>query len=80
MIALLTPFACVCRNEVLKVFTLITTVFCPLQFFTAYFGMNFANPKTGPSPDRTLAAGVVLVLSVMTLAPACHQCDHFDSV
>ena len=37
------------RNESLKIFTAVTTVFVPLQFLAGVYGMNFAD-AAGISP------------------------------
>ena len=56
-------------NEVVKVLTVITTLFMPLSFLAGFFGMNFFQPVapldawTGPT-----TLGVVLV--AMVVAPA----------
>jgi magnesium transporter len=35
-------------NEVMKTFTLITTLFMPISFITGFFGMNFFQPAASP--------------------------------
>jgi magnesium transporter len=35
-------------NEVMKTFTLITTLFMPISFITGFFGMNFFSPSDPP--------------------------------
>jgi len=35
-------------NEVMKTFTLITTLFMPISFVTGFFGMNFFSPSSPP--------------------------------
>jgi magnesium transporter len=35
-------------NEVMKTFTLITTLFMPISFITGFFGMNFFQPADSP--------------------------------
>ena len=35
-------------NEVMKTFTLITTLFMPISFITGFFGMNFFTPSAPP--------------------------------
>ena len=60
-------------NEVMKTFTLITTLFMPISFLTGFFGMNFFSPSAAP-PAMTgrialgvISAAVVLVPSLMYL-------------
>ena len=60
-------------NEVMKTFTLITTLFMPISFLTGFFGMNFFSPSA-PPPAMTgriafgvICAAVVLVPSLMYL-------------
>jgi magnesium transporter len=58
-------------NEVMKTFTLITTLFMPISFLTGFFGMNFFT-ASAPPPAWTgrivfiaFCAAVVLVPSLM---------------
>lgn len=37
-------------NEVMKIFTLITTLFMPITFITGFFGMNFFTASNPPAP------------------------------
>ncbi len=58
-------------NEVMKTFTLITTLFMPISFLTGFFGMNFFQPEgiftewTGRLVFGGVMAAVVLVPSLM---------------
>jgi magnesium transporter len=58
-------------NEVMKTFTLITTLFMPISFLTGFFGMNFftaSNPPplwTGRFAFGAMCAAVVLVPALM---------------
>ena len=60
-------------NEVMKTFTLITTLFMPISFLTGFFGMNFFSPSA-PPPALTgriafgvMCAAVILVPTLMYL-------------
>ena len=60
-------------NEVMKTFTLITTLFMPISFVTGFFGMNFFTPES-PPPGWTarlvfgaVCAGIVLLPFLMFL-------------
>ena len=58
-------------NEVMKTFTLITTLFMPISFVTGFFGMNFFSPEsppggwTGRIAFGAICAAVVLVPALM---------------
>lgn len=60
-------------NEVMKTFTLITTLFMPISFLTGFFGMNFFSPAepraawTGRIAFAALCAAVVVVPALMFL-------------
>ena len=60
-------------NEVMKTFTLITTLFMPISFITGFFGMNFFGPSATP-PQWTgriafwaVCAGIVAIPALMYL-------------
>jgi magnesium transporter len=53
-------------NEVMKTFTLITTLFMPISFITGFFGMNFFSPSAPPeSWTGRIALGAVCTLVVL---------------
>ncbi len=58
-------------NEVMKTFTLITTLFMPISFLTGFFGMNFftaSNPPplwTGRFAFGAMCAAIVIVPALM---------------
>jgi magnesium transporter len=60
-------------NEVMKTFTLITTLFMPISFVTGFFGMNFFTPENPPHGWTArlvfgaVCAGVVLLPLLMFL-------------
>jgi magnesium transporter len=60
-------------NEVMKTFTLITTLFMPISFITGFFGMNFFTPSappqawTGRIVFGAICACVVLIPCLMFL-------------
>ncbi|CAF1315499.1 unnamed protein product [Rotaria magnacalcarata] len=49
-------------NEVVKILTIISTIFIPLTFITGLYGMNFQN-----MPELQFKYGYYIVLSVMAL-------------
>jgi magnesium transporter len=55
-------------NEVMKVLTIITTLFMPLSFLAGFFGMNFLQP-TVPLEAWTSRAVFALTLATMVLSP-----------
>jgi magnesium transporter len=58
-------------NEIMKVLTIIATIFIPLTFLAGLYGMNF-NPGAGPwnMPELQWAYGYPVVLLVMILMAA----------
>ncbi len=55
-------------NEVMKVLTLIATIFIPLTFVAGIYGMNF-NPKAGPlnMPELNWPYGYITILGLMLI-------------
>lgn len=55
-------------NEVMKILTIITTMFMPISFLASFFGMNFFQPVT-PLEAWTDQPAFWLTLAVMILTP-----------
>lgn len=53
-------------NEIMKVLTIIATIFIPLSFFTGIYGMNFEN-----MPELKWRWGYLIVWLVMATITAC---------
>jgi magnesium transporter len=52
-------------NEIMKVLTVIATIFMPLSFITGLYGMNFDTRLPGNMPELGLPYGYVLALGGM---------------
>lgn len=52
-------------NEVMKVLTIITTIFIPLSFIAGIYGMNFDTSKPGNMPELGWPYAYVGVLVLM---------------
>lgn len=55
-------------NDVMKVLTVITTLFMPMSFLAGFFGMNFFQPTT-PFPGWTGEAAFIIMLLLMLVSP-----------
>jgi magnesium transporter len=55
-------------NEVMKVLTIISTIFIPLSFIAGVYGMNF-NPQASPlnMPELSWRYGYLFALGLMLL-------------
>lgn len=55
-------------NDVMKVLTIVTTVFTPLTFVAGLYGMNF-DPQAGPlsMPELRSPYGYIICLSIMAM-------------
>lgn len=53
-------------NEIMKVLTIIATIFIPLGFIASLYGMNFNTKLTGNMPELNLPYGYLGALAVMT--------------
>jgi magnesium transporter len=56
-------------NEVMKTFTLITTLFMPISFLTGFFGMNFFTASAPPAP-WTGRISFWIICAVIVAVPA----------
>jgi magnesium transporter len=56
-------------NEVMKTFTLITTLFMPISFLTGFFGMNFFT-ASAPPPAWTGRVAFIVICAAMILVPS----------
>lgn len=54
-------------NEIMKVLTIISTLFIPLSFIAGVYGMNFDTGKTGNMPELGLPYAYPTVIGVMVL-------------
>lgn len=52
-------------NEVVKVLTIISTIFLPLSFLAGVYGMNFDTSKPGNMPELGWAYGYEMALGLM---------------
>jgi magnesium transporter len=56
-------------NDIMKLLTIITTLFMPISFITGFFGMNFFQPVAEPLTHWTSLTMFILMASVMFLLP-----------
>jgi magnesium transporter len=54
-------------NEVMKVLTMITTIFVPLTFIAGLYGMNFNTEKPLNMPELNAPYGYLICLAVMAI-------------
>ena len=52
-------------NQVMKVLTIITTIFIPLSFVAGIYGMNFDTSQPGNMPETRMPYGYPIVLGIM---------------
>ncbi len=52
-------------NEIMKVLTIISTIFIPLSFITGIYGMNFNTQQPANRPELNWAYGYPLILTLM---------------
>ena len=57
-------------NEVMKVLTIIGTIFIPLSFIAGLYGMNFNTNLPGNMPELNLPYGYVWVIALMSAVAA----------
>jgi magnesium transporter len=57
-------------NEVMKVLTIISTIFMPLSFIAGIYGMNFDTSHPYNMPELRQPYGYVVVMTIMTVAAA----------
>jgi magnesium transporter len=59
-------------NEIMKVLTIISTIFIPLTFIAGVYGMNFNTlASKWNMPELDWAFGYPMVLGLMTIIAAC---------
>jgi magnesium transporter len=56
-------------NDIMKLLTIITTLFMPISFITGFFGMNFFQPVAEPLMSWTSTVMFIIMASVMFLLP-----------
>ncbi len=54
-------------NEVMKTFTLITTLFMPITFITGFFGMNFFTASAPPATWTGRTALLIVCCAIVTI-------------
>jgi magnesium transporter len=52
-------------NEVMKVLTIIGTIFIPLSFIAGLYGMNFNTSLPGNMPELNMPYGYLMALGLM---------------
>jgi magnesium transporter len=56
-------------NEIMKTFTVITTLFMPISFLASFFGMNFFQPVSAPLAIWTRMVPFIISMAIMILLP-----------